>query len=292
MKSEFTLQEAQDFIDCIKEEFDLVRVVEPLAQKVIDIKTAEESEEMCSSLWGRCERCENCTSNRALLNKGRSMKVEIIGNKTFFVISKYMRVDDKELILETVYDASAEFLLESSQRGIVTQLIKGYNHLLVTDPLTGLYNRRFLDEDFVPSLKCCYEQGFTVNVALLDVDDFKKINDQYGHQAGDALLRDVGGFWHKHFDSREKYSEKIVVRYGGDEILIIACGKPLEEFRSSIRRYYSEMRKVCYLSGGESMSFSVSFGCASSDEIGQNWTWDQLFALADKRMYEAKDGAK
>ena len=292
MKVEFTLSEANDFIDSIKEQFDIVRVVEPLKQKVVDVKTMKETTDVCVSLWGRCSRCENCTSNRVLLTKGRAMKVEILGDRTFFVISRYMLVEGRELVLETVYDASSDFMLESAQRGVVTQLIKGYNHLLVTDPLTGLYNRRFLDEDFVPSLKCCYEEGLAVNLALLDVDGFKQINDRYGHQAGDALLKDIGGFWKKHFDSREKRREKIVVRYGGDEILIIVCAVEPEEFRQSVQRYYGEMRKVCYLSGGERMPFSVSFGFASSREIGSCWLWNKLFAIADKRMYQEKSSAK
>jgi len=291
-KIEFTRQEAQYFIDCAKEAFSVVRLVEPVSQKVVDFKTMKGEPGLCAGLWGRCERCENCTSNRALLTKDTAIKIEIIGDKTYLVISKYMLIEGKELVLEMVYNATSEFMLESSQMGVVTQMIKGYNHLLITDPLTGIYNRRFLDEDFVPSLKCCHEKGLAVNLALMDVDNFKQINDTYGHQAGDALLKDISGFWKKNFNCREKYHEKIVVRYGGDELLLIGSGDEPEVFQKLVRGYYGEMRKVCYLSGGDSVQFSVSFGFSSSRETGSCWEWDKLLGLADQRMYEEKEKTK
>jgi two-component system cell cycle response regulator len=292
MKKEFTREEAQNLIDCAKEEFSVVRVVEPVDQKVMDLKTMEAEPVLCSHLWGRCERCENCTSNRALFTKDTAIKIEIIDDKTYLVISKFMKVEGKEFVLEMVYNATSEFMLEASQKGIISRMIKGYNHLLVTDPLTGIFNRRFLDEDFVPSLKCCHEQGVVVNVALMDIDKFKQINDRFGHQAGDSLLRDISGFWKKNFDSREKFHEKIVVRYGGDELLVIESGVEPDEFQKAMRAYYKDMRKICYLSGGESVPFSISFGFASSREIGSCWEWDKVLGLADQRMYEEKERVK
>ena len=61
----------------------------------------------------------------------------------------------------------------------------------------------------------------TVNVAILDLDDFKATNHRYGHQAGDYLLKDVASFWKLHFAAGEKNKERLVIRYGGDEMLII-----------------------------------------------------------------------
>ena len=79
-----------------------------------------------------------------------------------------------------------------------------YNNLLITDSLTGVYNRRFLDEKFLPSLKCCHDKKIIIGVCVMDFDDFKLVNDTYGHQAGDKLLKEAACFWKQNFNSRKK----------------------------------------------------------------------------------------
>ena len=289
MKTKFTKDEAVKVIHYMQEEFDAVRIVNPDSRQVLSLDNLGETQEICHTLWGRCERCENCTSLRALKSKRTSYKIEFINNKVFLIISKYMNINDNEAIMEIVSDASEDFLVNSDEKDKIAEIIRHHNHLVISDELTGLYNRRFLNQYFIPSLNCCHNENITINLAILDIDKFKNVNDKFGHLAGDQMLRDVAGFWKLHFDSRERNHEHIVIRYGGDEMMIIACGIPFEEFKSLLEQDYHEMRKVCYFEN-EVIPFTLSFGLATTEELTDHvWDFNTLFAIADKRLYESKN---
>lgn len=288
MKTEFTAEEAKQYLDLQAEENDVVRVVDPVTQEVMESTGKSAGDGACCALWGRCERCENCTSLRALQTKGRCYKMEIYNNHTYWILSRYMTIGGKPFVAEIVSDVTDSLLMDSNRRDEVGSIISSYNHLLITDALTGVYNRRFLDENFLPSLDCCHDRGTVVNLAILDLDDFKRVNDSYGHQAGDRLLKDVACFWKLHFDSRRKDRERLTIRYGGDEMLIVTCGIGADAFRAELEKYYRQMRKVCYYSEEINIPFGISFGIASSAEQGADWSWDRLFDMADKRLYDSK----
>ena len=288
MKLDFTREEARAFLEVMRAESGLVRLVNPATQTVYGPAGAPEEHVSCCNLWGRCERCENCTSLRALKTQGCAYKMELCNHHTFWVVSRYLRIEGTPYVAEIVTDVTDNLMMDSNQQDEVGRLIQNYNHQLVTDALTGTYNRRFLDESFLPSLACCREAGICVSVAMMDFDDFKRVNDDYGHLAGDALLRDAAGFWLRHFNSRKKGKERMVVRYGGDELLLIACGLRSRAFDTQIREYYGQMRKICYYTDEVQIPFTITFGLASSEELGDAWTWEALLELADKRMYTAK----
>lgn len=288
MRIEYTKNEAENLIGVFREEYDLVRLVDPVGRKAIDMNTMTEEINYCHSIWNRSKRCENCTSLRALNGRTKAYKIELLGEKTYLIISRYMEIEGKPYAVEMLADISQEFLIDAELKSNLSKIVRSYNNKLVTDSLTGLYNRRFLDESFIPSLGCCRNTELSFHIAFMDIDNFKHVNDSFGHMAGDALLKDVAGYWKHHYHDREKNAERIAVRYGGDEILIIVCGQEYETFRKQVRRYYEEMRKTCYYGDGNSVRFSISFGFASSDEMPKNWDWTDLITLADKRMYMEK----
>jgi len=218
--------------------------------------------------------------------------MEMLNGRTYWVYSRFLQVNGQPLVAEIVKDITENLYMDSNQRDQLGMLICNYNQMLISDSLTGVYNRRFLDEHFLPSLKCCHEEQIAVNLAFIDIDHFKEINDQYGHNAGDALLKDASGFWKLHFNSREKGRERLVIRFGGDEILIVACGIPIEQFEAEIQHDYGQMRKVCYYTNDIQFPFQLAIGVASSKELGADWSWNQLLELADQRMYGEKTKRK
>ena len=287
MKKEFTKEELTDLIAAMEKEYEVVRLVDPVERMVLTKDDFQPTGEICHSIWGRCERCENCTSLRALQSMTNAYKLEVVKGKTFWITSRFIWVDNRAMILELVQDVTDTLIMDSDQKNQIGKLINNYNSMLITDPLTGVYNRRFLDEDFVPSLQCCHDENLIVNMAFMDMDGFKTINDKFGHHAGDQVLRDAAGFWKLHFNSREKGKERLVIRYGGDELILIACGIPLEEFRDQLDRYYNEMRKICYLDDVQ-FSFDYSFGMASGKNITNQVMWEDLLKRADQDMYQQK----
>jgi len=297
MRTEYSFREAMQVANIMAEQFDVVRFVEPAARRVLKVAGCKQgleaaSDECCGSIWGRCDRCENCTSNRsnrALHNKDVAFKLELLNDITYLVVSRYMKVDGIDMVMEEVKAADKDFLLSSKMDSEIGLLIEGINRQLITDPLTGTFNRRFLDENFIPSLDCCHDHDLKINIAVMDIDDFKTVNDKFGHQAGDMLLKDVAGFWNLHFCSREKGMERMVVRYGGDEFVIAGMGVTADQFKNEIYSKYEEMRKTCYFNDGTHFRFSISYGIASSEDFaGKEYEWADIFYLADKRMYEKK----
>ena len=291
MQIDYDIREerARNLVETLQTENDIVRIVDPLAREVL-YWPAVESGELdcpcfeCNAVWGRSERCPNCSSLEALKLKQRTFKMELSNNRAFWVQSRPMNMDGKPCVLETVNDVTDGLLVEGTDRGKVVDLIDNLNTLIVTDALTSLYNRRFLD-DFNHRLAELARTGTRVNVAMIDLDDMKDVNDTYGHPAGDAVLRDVAGFLKLHYSTRDARRECYAVRYGGDEFLVIDIGSDFARFCNEVRDHYDNMRRICYFDGIE-FPFSLSIGFSSSDEFG--WDWNALLDAADKHMYADK----
>ena len=158
--------------------------------------------------------------------------------------------------------------------------------LVIRDPMTGLYNNRFfhtrLPEEFARSLR----QKQRLSLILADLDHFKQINDKFGHQSGDIVLKAVSKVM-----QQTARKDEFVARVGGEEfcIILIDCGEKsallaAERFMQAIRSLRVE------LPVGESVSVSASMGVVSSETTeGSEW---HLYAVADAAMYRAKKNGR
>ncbi len=152
----------------------------------------------------------------------------------------------------------------------------------IRDRLTGLFNRRYLDETLPRELHRCQRQGQPLATAMLDVDHFKRFNDHYGHDAGDAVLRAVGDLL-----NRSLRVGDLACRYGGEELTLIlpdatadAAGARLDRLRRDIMAL-----RVLY-QGGELPAVTVSIGIAAAQAGERDAT--ALLARADAALYRAK----
>ncbi|MHB8134762.1 MAG: GGDEF domain-containing protein [Anaerolineaceae bacterium] len=156
----------------------------------------------------------------------------------------------------------------------------------ITDPLIGIYNRRYMDKRLEEEFKRAKRYNQPLSLLLIDIDFFKKVNDTYGHPFGDLVLRHWGGL----ILSVVRASD-IVSRYGGDEILVITPSTPpTAAFALAERiRQHIEMHKFI-LSNDPNLKyvqFTVSIGVASlTPEIDQV---EKLMKEADQALYRAKD---
>ncbi len=288
MKVNFKKDEIEYFLKEMEKDNDIVRLVEPLSNAVLNVNGSVATKKKCFEVWGKKERCENCTSLRAFVTKNRIFKFEFNKNHIFLVESRYLEVEDKPYILELVKDITDELFLESSLDNEVGEIIRNYNNLMVIDSLTGVFNRSYLDKQFVSSLGFCHKEDLEVNIAFIDMDNFKKINDDHGHIIGDAILNYVGTFFKVYYNDRTRNKERIVVRYGGDEFIIICTGINYEDFKSEFLTHLKEFNKKYIDTEHKEFNFSLSYGFASNSELEPNMTWNDLIDLADKRMYTLK----
>jgi diguanylate cyclase (GGDEF)-like protein len=155
------------------------------------------------------------------------------------------------------------------------------------DALTGIYNRRFLDERLAAEVSFAHRHKGELGFLLFDIDHFKKVNDTHGHLAGDAVLQAVAGRM-----ASLVRAEDIVARYGGEEIALIARGIPLDGLRVLAERVRRVIADVSTAYEDKAIRVTVSVGVASLQECDAHATGDLLIALADERLYRAKSGGR
>ncbi|QQS53481.1 MAG: PAS domain S-box protein [Candidatus Competibacteraceae bacterium] len=154
----------------------------------------------------------------------------------------------------------------------------------IRDPLTGLFNRRYLDETLPRELSRCQRGGEPLTVAMLDLDHFKHFNDNYGHEAGDVVLRAVGGLLRQSLRGGD-----IACRYGGEELVLILSGATLADTRARLEKLRRAVMQLhpSFRGSGELPAITVSVGLAvaRSDETDAA----ALLGRADAALYRAKE---
>ncbi len=152
----------------------------------------------------------------------------------------------------------------------------------VRDPLTGLFNRRYLEETFERELRRAERARKPLGVIMLDLDHFKAFNDTFGHAAGDAILRFLGQF----LLSRSR-REDVACRYGGEEFVLIFPDASLDTTARRAEQLRAEARSLQVLHHGHPLgNVTISVGVAAFPEQGS--TTATLLRAADEALYRAK----
>ncbi len=154
--------------------------------------------------------------------------------------------------------------------------------LSIHDPLTGLYNRRHMEEMVAREELQAQRNAGSFGIIMIDIDHFKKFNDTFGHQAGDALLRETGRFLQAHTRGVD-----IACRYGGEEFVVILPGASLEK---TLQR--AEQLRTGF--GGLRLEYrdkplptaTLSLGAATFPQHGSSW--QAVLRVADEALYVAK----
>lgn len=154
-----------------------------------------------------------------------------------------------------------------------------------TDQLTGLYNRRHFDEQLARIVSDSLAHGSPASLIVADVDHFKRVNDSYGHEAGDAVLKAVARVF---LDCLR--AEDVCARYGGEEIAILLPETSVERAQEVAERVRKAIEGKPVQHGDRTIRVTASFGVAGYPE--STALRDALFPAADRALYEAKDGGR
>lgn len=284
MKEIYTAGEARRTLKILRDIFDIARIVDPVHCVVCDfLKNGDPvfKPYSCYSVWNKKERCRNCVSMSALLEKTRKTKYEFIDQDVYHVTSKYIRIGGRDFILEIVNKISDEVLLGAYGNSEFIEKITSFNDALYTDPLTGVYNRKYLNSR--PRGVDCVGDSAQVSLAMADIDNFKLINDTFGHVAGDEVLKAMASLFQKSVSDRRG---DCVVRYGGDEFLLILSRIPEELFESRMQKLVLKVNEMVFRNY-PGLRVSLSIGGVSQRE-NADATIPELIAVADKRLYRAK----
>lgn len=158
-----------------------------------------------------------------------------------------------------------------------------YREVSMKDGLTGLYNISFLKEQIAIFFNMAKRYKKTFSVAIIDIDNFKHINDTYGHAAGDFVLRNFSSIANQTLRKSD-----IITRYGGDEFIILMPEADNEQANRMIKRLKDNIKGKVFVfqEGVSEITFSISAGIAAYDDVFTEWP--RIFELADTRLYEDK----
>lgn len=155
--------------------------------------------------------------------------------------------------------------------------------LSLRDSLTGLYNRRVLEE--ILHLEESKRNPSTLSILVIDVDDFKIVNDTYGHPAGDRVLSVIGRIL-----TENSRKENIVARYGGEEFAVLLTGAGIDTALQVAERLRKKLGEKEFTFSGQRFRLSVSIGVAHNE--GDVTHKESLFSRADQALYKAKRSGK
>jgi diguanylate cyclase (GGDEF)-like protein len=151
----------------------------------------------------------------------------------------------------------------------------------IRDSLTGLYNRRFLDETLSRELSRAERDKYSVSIVMLDLDHFKKFNDTYGHDVGDMMLKQLG----KLLTSQVRAGD-IACRYGGEEFVVVMPKASLSVARQRANDWRMRFESQILIYESDVLSATLSAGVAVYPMHGS--TSDEIIRKADQAMYAAK----
>ncbi len=201
---------------------------------------------------------------------------EALGILHFQVTDQAPSMSDSELSFKTTF---------ASQVGLSVanvRLREALRTQSIRDPLTGLYNRRYLEEMMQRETRRAVRSECALGVMMLDLDHFKSFNDTYGHDAGDAVLRETASFL-----AKSVRAEDIVCRFGGEEFVVILPMADLKASQARAERIRSKLRELTIIHQGQSLGMiTVSVGVAELPQHGTSPR--ELLEAADAALYRAK----
>jgi len=164
---------------------------------------------------------------------------------------------------------------------------KKYREIAIRDPLTEVYNRRHLFERLSSMISEHTRTKKDFSVAILDIDFFKKINDTFGHQAGDYILKE---FTKTITHNLRPYD--VLGRYGGEEFMIILDWVSKETALIIVERILTDVRQKKYVYGDATICFTFSAGISDCKDAEEDFTVEKLVEKADSRLYSAKHSGR
>lgn len=198
----------------------------------------------------------------------------------------YLRFDDTEEIGSIVQELAKTVAQNIAISFANLKLQEKLRHQSLRDPLTGLYNRRYLQECLSKEINRARRKKHFVSIIMLDVDRFKRFNDIYGHSAGDLVLKEVSTYL-----VRQIRQYDIACRYGGEELVIVMPDTSIENTTSRAEQIREEIKKLELKHQTQSLeTVTVSIGISCFPQHGHDV--DSLIRAADTALYQAKNSGR
>jgi len=276
-----TLKKIIEEITSYDEMYDLIRMVDPIQKKVLSFENNAWHMEpgFCYDVYEEGHICKNCVSIRALNTDRTSIKTQFVKDKLHMVTAVPVDINGRKVVFELFKDIADSQDLIQEQLKEMQNLIVKTNELLVTDVLTNIYNRRFIEERLPVDFATHQALGIPAQIVMIDIDFFKCVNDQYGHLVGDKVLKEFAKLMKQTFVETE-----VIARYGGEEFLIYDA-RDIRETLQSTEELRKKVENHPFVFEDRIIYITISAGIYTI----QNETPKSAIDKADERLYEAKN---
>ena len=237
----------------------------------------------------------------SLSERQQAFSVSFSGGKSLYVLPLFSR-DLLQGIIALLWDydrrGDAYLHMEDLARIVAAQtalglerhhLYTGVEKIGLTDELTGLANRRMFNYLMEREISRSRRYNRPFSLVMIDIDHFKKINDTWGHPAGDTILRELGALMRENFRKLD-----VPVRYGGEEFACLLPETPLEEAIQVAERFRIVVEQASFAHGRQKIPVTVSLGVAAAGNGGgiEDVTAEELLRFADRALYQAKQSGR
>lgn len=261
--------------------YDAMRLVDPVNQKVVG-RSEHISVDRDCDYWHNELLDKDALALRAYGDNKCCIKLEQLSASVLLITAFPV---DGGLILEMIKNVSDAIVIENHEFQRFNDLHERYKNLAFQDELTGLFNRRFVDDRLQKDISAATDKHHSLSLVFLDIDNLKEINDKYGHAFGDRVLIEVANL----LECSIRENDDWAARYGGDEFLICLNNTSGDEALEIAERIRAEIVDLVILQN-ERIKTSASLGICSTEN--KEVLASELISLADSKMYEAKKNGK
>lgn len=238
---------------------------------------------------------ELCRAIRASKNERFTYIILLTAQDARDGIIQGLEAGANEYLVKPVNTAELTVRLKTARRIIdlersLHKSLEEIRTLSLKDPLTGIFNRRYLDDRLPQELKRAYRYERPLSVIMMDIDHFKSVNDRYGHHAGDEVLKACATA----ISDSIRIEVDWIARYGGEEFVVLLPETQFEGMVVVAERLRRELAEICVHEKEEDIRVTASFGAASHMPVQQSVAFSADFLLdqADRCLYHAKQNGR
>ena len=291
----YTLGQIREIMKFMMKIFDVVRLVDPASTSVINIEengSVNKTPYSCFKIWGREERCENCSSMCAVCGHCALNKFELIKNDVFYVISQPVEVKMEDgncesLVLEVASRISErDDMPVKKEEADLYKILQEKHRDMYLDVLTGTYNKKYF-EDLLFLFNGLNKIAEKVGFIIIDLYNFKEINETYGREKGDEILKSVAENIKKNLDISNS-----VIRYGsdGDEFVVAMADCTPDEVKECANLLNESITQIKYGDNNENtLTAYLGYTYMENPDINNKYMFDNAVKRAEKMMEENKE---
>lgn len=270
--------------------FENIILVNPIEQSIINVTQygLDDKHLKCTSICPLVNDKCGCICKDTVSTGENRCRFVYDKTKAYLVISKKVKMQYRNYVLVLIMKLNPAFQFGAYQEAEAIESITRLSSNLVIDPLTQIFNRKYLMDNIDFLMQDCRKQNKNLCLACIDVDNFKRFNDSYGHDFGDIVLKKIAELMVK---STDVIKEVYNIRIGGDEFLIVACGIDKQRFKAIMNKLCLMVEDTKLPYNNERVGIKISIGVSEmiSDKVEN---YKDLYDKADTQLYAAKEAGK